>query len=77
MVDSDMFDHTVTVLLAGNDADSKVFVAELAEDLGFDTIDFGPVRYAHILEGLFLLRVNSGRQGRPFEWDFPAGIADN
>lgn len=72
MVDPDMFDHTVTVLIAGNDATAKAFVAELSEDLGFDSIDFGPVRYAHILEGLFLLRVNSGRQGRPFEWSFPA-----
>ncbi|MGI9258831.1 MAG: NADPH-dependent F420 reductase [Gammaproteobacteria bacterium] len=76
MTDPDMFDHTVTVPIAGNDAEAKAFVAGLCEALGFDWIDFGPVRYAHILEGLFLLRVNARRSGRNFEWSFPAGPED-
>ena len=76
MSDPDMFDHTVTVPLAGNDAEAKAFVAGLCEALGFDWIDFGPVRYSHIIEGLFLLRVNARRSGRNFEWSFPGGPED-
>ncbi len=59
MVDPDLLGHPITVPLAGNDPAAKETVAEIVEALGFETIDLGPVRYAHIIEGLYLLRSNS------------------
>jgi predicted dinucleotide-binding enzyme len=71
MIDPGLVDHPITIPLAGNDADAKAVVAEICEGLGFETLDFGPVRYAHIIEGLYLLRGNSRLDGNYFEWNFP------
>jgi predicted dinucleotide-binding enzyme len=58
----------VTVALAGDDPEAKAFVAELAQGIGFDTIDFGPVRYAHVIEGMFYVWGNARQTGTPFEF---------
>lgn len=71
MIDPGLVDHPITIPLAGNDADAKAIVAEICEGLGFETLDFGPVRYAHIIEGLYLLRGNARLNGDYFEWNFP------
>jgi|MEHZ01.5.fsa_nt_MEHZ011332126.1_15 hypothetical protein len=71
MIDPGLVDHPITIPLAGNDADAKAVVAEICEALGFETLDFGPVRYAHIIEGLYLLRTNSRLNGKYFEWNYP------
>jgi len=39
--------------------------------LGFETIDFGQVLYAHIIEGLYLLRANARLNDIYFEWNYP------
>jgi len=39
--------------------------------MGYETIDFGPVRYAHIIEGLYLVRANERRDDIYFEWNYP------
>jgi len=58
----------VTIALAGDDAAAKAFVAELAHGIGFETMDFGPVRYAHVIEGMFHVWGNARRSGTPFEF---------
>ncbi len=73
MIDPSVLGFPVTIPLVGNDAEAKAVVAELCEALGFETLDFGPVRYAHILEGLYLLRANSRLYDQHFEWSFPEG----
>ena len=45
--------------IAGNDPAAKQTVAALAEALGYEAVDVGPVRYAHIVEGFYLLRSNT------------------
>lgn len=60
----------VTVALAGDDPAAKAVVAELAEGIGFETLDFGPVRYAHVIEGMYLVWGNARRTGNPFEYFF-------
>ena len=59
MIDPDVLGHPVTIPIAGNDAAAKQTVAGLAEALGYEAIDVGPVRYAHIVEGFYLLRSNA------------------
>ena len=71
MIDLTLVDHPITIPLAGNDAAAKAVVAEMCEALGFETLDFGSVRYAHIIEGLYLLRVNSRLKDVYFEWNYP------
>ena len=73
MIDPSVLGFPVTIPLAGNDSGAKAVVAEICEALGFATLDFGPVRYAHILEGLYLLRANSRLYDHHFEWSFPEG----
>ena len=69
MINPDVLGHPVTIPIAGNDAATKRTVAELAEALGYEAIDVGPVRYAHIVEGFYLLRSNArDLQGTHYEY---------
>jgi 8-hydroxy-5-deazaflavin:NADPH oxidoreductase len=73
MLDPSIADHTVTVPIAGNDPDAKAVVAELAEAIGFEPLDVGPLRYAHVLEGLHYLRYNAGQVGESrINFHFPS-----
>lgn len=71
MADPSIVGHTVTLPLAGNDDGAKQKVAGMLEQLGFETIDFGEVRFAHIIEGLYLLRANARLKDVYFEWHYP------
>ena len=71
MIDVTLVDHPITIPLAGNDAEAKTVVAEICEGLGYETLDFGSVRFAHIIEGMYLLRANSRINEEFFEWAYP------
>ncbi len=43
-------DKRATLLVAGDDADAKAAVSGLAQDIGFDPVDAGPLRMARHLE---------------------------
>lgn len=71
MIDPDVLGHPVTIPVVGNDVDAKETVIGLAEALGYEAVDVGPVRYAHIVEGLYLLRSNTRDLGGDhFEYHF-------
>jgi predicted dinucleotide-binding enzyme len=50
----------LTVLVAGDDADSKGIVRKLAEGIGFDSVDAGPLKSARYLEPLGMLNITLG-----------------
>jgi predicted dinucleotide-binding enzyme len=55
--------------LAGDDADAKNAVTELARTLGYDPVDVGPLRNAAHLESLAILWIHLatvGKRGRDF-----------
>lgn len=60
MLEPTLADGPVSIPIAGDDADAKRTVAALALDMGFEPVDVGPLRYAHVLEGLHFLRYNAG-----------------
>ena len=55
--------------LAGDDAEAKAMVAKLAEELGFEAVDAGPLKVARLLEPLAMLWIKlayAQRLGRDF-----------
>jgi len=51
----------VSIPIAGDDANAKGVVARLVTDIGLEPVDVGPLRYAHVIEGLHYLRYNAGQ----------------
>ncbi|MEM8983833.1 MAG: NAD(P)-binding domain-containing protein [Pseudomonadota bacterium] len=68
----------VTVMLAGDDGDAKVTVANFVNELGFETADVGPLRHARYLEGmsaLYLVPYLTGRMDDAFEYYLRTGAS--
>jgi predicted dinucleotide-binding enzyme len=71
MREPDHLGHPITIPIVGNDEAAKETVAGIVEALGYEAIDLGPVRFAHIVEGLYLLRSNARDiLGPHFEYQF-------
>ncbi len=52
----------LSAFVAGDDKEAKTTVLELAEDIGFDAIDAGPLQNARLLEPLAMLNIQLGYQ---------------
>lgn len=63
MLDPSIAGGPVSIPIVGDDPDAKRVVAELASGIGFEPVDVGPLRYAHVIEGLHYLRSNAGEFG--------------
>lgn len=63
MLDPRIAGGPVSVPIAGDDANAKRVVAELVAAIGLVPVDVGPLRYAHVIEGLHFLRHNAGQFG--------------
>jgi hypothetical protein len=60
---------SIDVFIAGDDADAKATLSELAQTAGFSPIDAGPLRNAAVLENVAILWIHLamvGGQGRDF-----------
>jgi NADPH-dependent F420 reductase len=63
----------VTLPLVGDDRAAKERVAALAQQIGLEAIDVGPLRHARIVEGLHYLRANA--YGGRINFHFPRDTA--
>ena len=61
MADPSLAGGPVSVPIASDDADARRVVAELVTGIGLEPVDVGPLRYAHVIEGLHYLRFNAGQ----------------
>ncbi len=52
--------HKAQTFLAADDADAKASVAALAESMGFDPVDAGPLDSARLLEPLAMMNIRLG-----------------
>jgi hypothetical protein len=67
----------ITIPLVGDDPDAKAVVAELVEGIGFEAMDLGPLRFAHVVEGMLVVWINARVAGRPFDYYFRTPPAPN
>ena len=70
MIDPASSGGPVTVPLVGNDQEAKDTVAAIIEGMGLEVVDLGPIRYAHVVEGLYLIWGNARALGTPFQYHF-------
>ena len=68
MVDPDSTGGPVTVPIVGDDAEAKAVVSGLIEGMGLEPIDLGPVRYARVVEGVYLVWGNARARGNRFNY---------
>lgn len=77
MLDPSVAEGPVSVPIAGDDAGAKLAVAGLVSGIGLVPVDIGPLRYAHVLEGLHYLRYNAGEFGEArINFYFSPDLAD-
>jgi hypothetical protein len=68
MVDPETSGGAITIAIAGDDDAAKATVAELIKGMGLETVDFGPLRFAHVLEEMLIVWANARSHGAPFNW---------
>lgn len=68
MIDPASSGGPVTIPIVGDDAEAKAKVVALAEGMGFEVMDLGPLRYADTLEEMLVIWVNARNLGTPFDY---------
>jgi NADPH-dependent F420 reductase len=57
-------DHSASVFVCGDDESAKIAVTQLAEGIGFEVIDAGPLAEARYIEPLALLWIHLAMRGK-------------
>ncbi len=69
MADPESSGGPISILLVGNSAKAKAVIARLAEGMGLEPIDLGPLRHARVVEGMLILWINNRYvRNEPFEY---------
>ncbi len=68
MVDPETAGGPITIAIAGDDAAAKAKVVALIKGMGLEPMDFGPLRYAHVLEEMLIVWGNARGHGTPFNY---------
>lgn len=70
MVDPQTAGGPITITMAGDDAEAKAVVAKLITGMGLEVADFGPLRFARVLEEMLIVWANARGHGAPFNYYF-------
>ena len=68
MVDPETSGGPITIAIAGNDAAAKAKVTALIKGMGLQPMDFGPLRFARVLEEMLIVWANARSHGTPFNY---------
>ena len=68
MIDPDSSGWPVTIPMVVNNAEANSTVATLVDVIGLEPIDLGPVRFAHVLEGMLVIWINGRSAGTPYDY---------
>jgi predicted dinucleotide-binding enzyme len=68
MIDPETSGGPVTIPIAGDDEAAREKVAELIRGMDLEVVDFGPLRYAHVLEEMLIVWANARAHGAPFNY---------
>jgi predicted dinucleotide-binding enzyme len=69
MADAGSASGPVSIPLVGDSTEAKAAVASLVEGIGLHPIDLGPIRHAHLVEGMLILWINQRHiGGQPFDF---------
>jgi len=68
MIDPESSGGPVTIPIAGDDEEAKAVIARLIEGMGLEVVDFGPLRYAHVLEEMLIVWANARARGAAFNY---------
>lgn len=68
MVDPESSGGAVSIPIAGDDESAKAAVTALVEGIGLEVVDFGPLRYAHVLEEMLIVWANARGRGAAFNY---------
>ena len=57
--------HPASMLICGDDSEAKTVVKQLSDELGFETVDVGPLALARLLEpyGMLWIQMSFGLVG--------------
>jgi predicted dinucleotide-binding enzyme len=72
MADSDYGTHKVSMFYAGDDERANQIAAQLAQEIGFEPVELGPLKFARLLEPLAMTWIMLARHcgfGRDFALD--------
>lgn len=68
MVDPETSGGPITIAIAGDDAAAKAKVTTLIKGMGLEPMDFGPLRFARVLEEMLVVWANARSHGTPFNY---------
>lgn len=68
MIDPESSGGPVSIAIASDDDEAKAAVADLIEGMDLEVVDFGPLRYAHVLEEMLIVWANARGHGAPFNY---------
>jgi hypothetical protein len=68
MVNPETSGGPLTIAIAGDDEQAKATVVALIKGMGLEPMDFGPLRFAHMLEEMLIVWANGRAHGTPFNY---------
>jgi 8-hydroxy-5-deazaflavin:NADPH oxidoreductase len=68
MTDPETAGGPITIAIAGDDAQAKATVTALIKGMGLESVDFGPLRFAHVLEEMLVVWANARGHGAAFNY---------